>query len=396
MKKAIIITVILGVIIALGLYFFKKTEVKQTVTVDTIDVTETFTVSGKVVSDEKAEIMAPLAGTIEKILADEGDKINKGDLILIYDLDELNAKRQELYATINQSQYDYEKLSKGNRPSEIKKYKALYETSKENAKEQKLSYEKLKKDESRYKSLQQKGLITQKEAEDFFKDLAIAKTALDAAQKTAEASYNDYQLAQEGFRTEDIQAAAARVNQAQAQLAQLNERVEKAKVRSPVTGSVIEKVIHEGENILPGDPLFTIIGGKDIKIQANIEEEDIPNIELGDPVQLDFDAYPQVEMKGKVTTIIEKVDPNTRLLPVKIALTDAQNKSILPGMTMEVTFPGHTVTYLVINKTAIQREGKKSYLETPYGKVYVQVGKGHNDKVIIEGNIKKGDKVILP
>ena len=90
-----------------------------------------------------------------------------------------------------------------------------------------------------------------------------------------------YELATDGARKEDKEAAAARVRQAQGAVSEVESYINDAMVYSPVTGEVSTIIAEEGELVGSGYPVVAILDMSDIWVTFNIKETLLPGIVLG-------------------------------------------------------------------------------------------------------------------
>lgn len=363
--------------------------------VDYKEVKETFTVSGTVESLKKSTLKAPLPGRIISVNFEEGDEIKEGDILAVYDQESYLSQVQVHEGTLQEVQQNYQKMTSGYRKEEIASAKANVENQKTLLEQKLLEYEKIKKDENRKKDLFSKEMLTPKEYEDYIKDLEISKTAYENQKFSVDSAESQYKMLREGYRKEDIRAAKAQIESAKARLQESKTIYDKTEIKAPVSGKITMKSINPGDNVQMGDPLFDIYNKSDLEVKALIEEEDIRNIEMNDPVSIVLDAYPNQTLTGKVISLYDKVEEDTRLLPVKVLITDSNPAiNLMPGMTTSCTFQGHKIKYLTVPKKALQRDGKKFYVETKNGKVYLEVGKEHGDIVLVKGNLTTNDEVL--
>lgn len=359
-------------------------------------VKESFTVSGNVETLNKSDIKAPLTGRIVKIYFEEGDKVNKGDLLATYEKEIFTAKVKNLIAGKQQASENYNKLASGYRIQEIQSAKANYENQNALYKEKKLAYEKLFNDKKRNTELYNKEMLTPKEYEDYLKDLEIAKSLAESQKYMVDSAQSTYNMLKSGYRKEDVQAAKSSVVAANAEIEEARTVYEKTDILSPVTGTITEKVVQVSDNVNSGDLLFKVTSKTDLEIKALIEEEDIRNIAFNDEVKIVLDAYPTITLTGNIKAIYDKVEKSTRLLPVKIFLKNVPGDvKLLPGMTTSCTFSGHEINYLTVPEKALQKDGKKYYVQTRHGNVYLEVGKQHNDRVLVQGDITDKDEVLV-
>jgi membrane fusion protein (multidrug efflux system) len=186
----------------------------------------------------------------------------------------------------------------------------------------------------------------------------VAQANLNAAQQKIGAAQAGVSAAQGG-----VQAAQGKLSQAQApaqiaaqaaavQLAQQN--FDNTKIYSPIDGYVGEKSVEVGQTVQPGLTLMTLIPNA-VFITANYKETQVGSMHPGQPVDIHVDAYKGVTFHGKVLSI-NPASQNTYALvpaqnstgnfvkvtqriPVKISIDDADpNKyPMRPGMSVETS-----------------------------------------------------------
>jgi membrane fusion protein (multidrug efflux system) len=114
---------------------------------------------------------------------------------------------------------------------------------------------------------------------------------------------------------------------------------------------VSQAIADPGEHVQPGQPIAIVNDPQDVWVEANIEETAIRKIQLGQPVDLDVDAYPQRRFEGKVIQIGAAARSEfaiipagsasahfikvTQRLPVKIGV-DNRDGLLKPGMMVVV------------------------------------------------------------
>jgi membrane fusion protein, multidrug efflux system len=154
------------------------------------------------------------------------------------------------------------------------------------------------------------------------------------------------QLARENFSrlttlVERQVASQQAMDQSRAEVAQLEALVagQKAKLdnyvlRAPSSGVVLRRDAEVGEIAEPGAVLFWVGQPKPLLVVADVNEEDIPRVELGQRVLLRSDAFPGRTLDGKVDSITPKGDPVTKTYRVRISLPDETPLRI--GMSTDV------------------------------------------------------------
>ena len=143
----------------------------------------------------------------------------------------------------------------------------------------------------------------------------------------------------------------ARVKEAETELALARLRLEKTVIPSPVNGVVSQAIADGGEHVRAGQPIAIVNDPQDVWVSANIEETRIRQVQLGQPVDISVDAYPdhafqgQVHQIGAATRSEFAIIPAgsasahfikvTQRIPVRIAVDNPDNL-LKPGMMVEV------------------------------------------------------------
>jgi Cu(I)/Ag(I) efflux system membrane fusion protein len=100
---------------------------------------------------------------------------------------------------------------------------------------------------------------------------------------------------------------------------------------SPVNGVVLEKPAQEGMRFMPGELLFRIADLSHVWLLAEVFEQDIGTVRLGQTVQVDINAYPERFFTGKVSFIYPSLAMETRTVKVRIELQNDQDL-LKPGL----------------------------------------------------------------
>ncbi len=136
-------------------------------------------------------------------------------------------------------------------------------------------------------------------------------------------------------------ASQQALDQAQAEAAQLEAllagqkaRLENYVIRAPSAGVVLRKDAEVGEVADQGSILFWVGQPKPLLVVADVNEEDIPRVELGQRVLLMADAFPRRSLEAVVDSITPKGDPVTKTYRVRIKLPD--DTPLRVGMSTDV------------------------------------------------------------
>jgi Cu(I)/Ag(I) efflux system membrane fusion protein len=107
-------------------------------------------------------------------------------------------------------------------------------------------------------------------------------------------------------------------------------------LQSPVNGVVLEKPAQEGMRFMPGELLFRIADLSHVWLLAEVFEQDIGTVRLGQTVQVDVNAYPERFFGGKVSFIYPSLAMETRTVKVRIELSNDEGL-LKPGLFGGVT-----------------------------------------------------------
>jgi Cu(I)/Ag(I) efflux system membrane fusion protein len=105
---------------------------------------------------------------------------------------------------------------------------------------------------------------------------------------------------------------------------------------APMTGVVIEKPAQQGMRFMPGELLFRIADLNQVWLLADVFEQDLSFLSLGQAVQVYISAFPERLFAGKVSFIYPNLSQETRTVKVRIELPN-QNGLLKPGLYASVT-----------------------------------------------------------
>jgi len=146
----------------------------------------------------------------------------------------------------------------------------------------------------RFISLEKKGLVSRAQADKARADLRQAKARVESAQSELEKAKQN--LGVGGEDNPKIRAAIAKLKRAQIDL-------ERTAIIAPARGGITNLKINQGHYASAGQPVMTFIAVDDIWIQANLKENNIANIKVGDKVDIALDVAPGRVFKGSVLSL---------------------------------------------------------------------------------------------
>jgi Cu(I)/Ag(I) efflux system membrane fusion protein len=129
-------------------------------------------------------------------------------------------------------------------------------------------------------------------------------------------------------------------------------------LRSPISGTVLEKNAFEGQYVMPQSDLYVVADLSTVWVQAKVYEYELPHVELGMPVTVTFPSLPMQSFAGKVVFINPVMDEMTRTAQVRIELPNPSGQ-FKPGMFAHMLISHAMGSGLTVPATAIIRTGEE-------------------------------------
>ena len=210
----------------------------------------------------------------------------------------------------------------------------------------------------------------------------------------------------------DLKSAEEALARAIATLGDAREQRGKTEIRAPIKGRIVSLPIKVGEVAIPstaslaGAQLMKIADTSAIQAEVKVDEGDIAKISLGQSADVFAAAYQETALKGKVTKIAlaPTVDGQGRSYRVTLALTPPAELQLRSGMSARaVIFLGNGQRSLAVPVEAVVTENPERDIVKRYvwldrdGKARkVEVGVGLSDDrwETITSGLKEGDRVI--
>ncbi|HUJ88544.1 MAG TPA: efflux RND transporter periplasmic adaptor subunit [Burkholderiales bacterium] len=234
--------------------------------------------------------------------------------------------------------------------------------------------------------------------------------ALQAAAQLAEINYarDSQQLKVKAVSQAVVDADAANLKAALAQVAQQRALIDKKLIRAPFAGRLGIRAVDLGQYLSPGTKLVTLQALDPILVDFTVPQSMLEQISVGQEVAAKSDAFPGEQFGGKISAIDAKVDSATRNVTVRAALSNPKHR-LLPGMfaTVQVA-SGAAQRRLTLPQTAISYNpyGDVVYVVEEQGKGpdgkpklvaqqrFVTTGATRGDQVAVLSGVKEGDQVV--
>jgi HlyD family secretion protein len=219
-------------------------------------------------------------------------------------------------------------------------------------------------------------------------NLAVAKSQLDDAQR-------QYDQLKNGITSDTLAAAQAAVDAAQATINEI-------RLTAPISGTVTSVGIMTGDLVSAGTTGIEIDNLSSQYVDVVVSEIDINKIQVGQAVQLTFDAIPNKTYNGKVTTVgtVGTSSQGVVNFPVTVQITDA-DALVKPGMSAAVSIDvAKDNNVLLVPNQAVRSLGNQHTVTVLYQgqliPVQVTVGISNDTETeITGGQLKEGDTIVL-
>lgn len=171
-------------------------------------------------------------------------------------------------------------------------------------------------------------------------------------------------------------------------------------ITSPVSGIVTQKLVVPQQYVTPGQPLFQVVDLSTVWVEADVYEQDLGRVAVGQRIAVISPSQPGVTLPGTVAFIQPTVASESRATRVRIELPNSGLK-LKPDMFVNVRlFGGSTQSVITVPATALVDRGQQQFvwLELSPGKFVpraVTVGGRSADRVEILSGLIGGEKVVV-
>jgi RND family efflux transporter MFP subunit len=311
----------------------------------------------------KTNLLSPkVTGNVDAVLVDIGDRVEAGQVVILLD-------RTSFELAVNQANAAYQSAE----AAVAQAGSQLDQAQKEYRRATRLLAEKV-----------------------------IPQSRFDAA----EATYNTAR--------EALSAIKGKYSQSLAALETSREHLKNARIRSSITGVVVERNVEVGQSVAPGVQVLRILDQSRMKGDFELPEKDFGRITVGNSAVVTVDAYQGQNFPGKVTVINPMVDQRVRTFRVRIEASNPSGKLVdgmfarvrlLTGRKTALAVPRDTLNrlpgsgtfyvFIVKGNKVVKRTIKTGKVVDQYAEVLEGLTKG--EKVVISGagRLRSGMKVVV-
>lgn len=342
MKKRLIVIVFLVLLVGVGTFVYfgqRNAQVRELYYSGTIEA-------------KRAELSFQVSGRIVELLVDEGQFVERNQMLAALDQSEYQARYEQATANLESATKNVQRaetvlgvyretlpdevaraeagvevlvsqlreLEAGSRQQEIERARLAFLTARD-------IMEEAQRNRQRFKNLFEKGLVSEKQWDE-------VRLRYETALKEFEGAKETLELLQEGVRKETIETARARVAEGKARLKQAKgnlkqieaaeKEVETARAQvkaaesavklaetqlkytqlwAPFQGVITSRNVELGEVVLPGREVFSLSDLSSVDLKIFIDETEIGKVKPGQKVEVKVDTFPDRAYWGAVSYI---------------------------------------------------------------------------------------------
>jgi HlyD family secretion protein len=350
------------------------------------DLARSVVATGKIEPLVKVEVKSKASGIVEKILADYGDHVKAGQVLVELDKEQLRARVAEAQANLQAAQ------------AAVESAQATYERNKVDAEGPDLPF--LKASVDRNRKLAADGLVS--------------SAILDDSERTYQLALNKQVSAQRYLAVSRAEIARnkAQVAQMQAALDSAEEDLRNSTIVSPMDGLVLSRDVEVGDAVssilILGSQatlVMTLGDVSEVYVKGKVDEADISKVYLGQRARIVVESLKDKKFEGKVTKIspmgVEKDNVTTFEVKVSIQNPTGELKANMTANAEIIMDEKHDVLQIP-EAAVIYDKDRHTLVETPVPgtktgkqKQAVTLGISNGVKTELVSGLKEGQQVVL-
>ena len=171
-------------------------------------------------------------------------------------------------------------------------------------------------------------------------------------------------------------------------------------ITSPVSGVVTKKLVVPQQYVTQGQPLLELVDLSVVWVEADVYEQQLGGIRIGQSVTITTPAIPGIEFPGTVSFIQPFLTGETRTASVRVELANP-NLRLKPDMYVSARIVGAPApAHIMVPKSAVVDRGQRRFvwLETTAGTYQpreVTTGERHGDAIVIHSGLTGGETVVV-
>lgn len=369
-------------------------------------------VNGSITAWDPISVGPQVTGlAVTSILVEEGASVKKGQVLATLDSSLLRPQLASAQAQLKASLASARKAFQPNRPEDINGLSAAVSQAQANVDDQQAALVQAEANLSdansnmqRYEYLQKEGAVSAQElgtrrttAKVALANVSSARQKIKAAKFSLTQAQERLAMARSGGRTEDIQIAAASVEQTRAEINRLQAQIEQTIIRAPVGGIITKRDVHIGDIAQPSKTMFSMARDHRLELRAQVPETDLKVLKPGQPVTIVSSLSGSEGISGRVREISPQIDSVTRLATVRIDIPTSF--AVKPGMYAEGRIRIGKNAALTVPLQAVISDDDKSAVFVLQKNIVerraITVGTRTNNQVEVISGLMPGDSIVV-
>lgn len=326
---------------------------------------------------------------VEKVYATEGQNVKKGQLLMTLDVKDAASQLAEAKSKRLRAEDDLRAAKSGGRPDEAAR------VSGDLAKAQ-ADQDRLQREHESLKRLLAEGAATKEELA--ANELALAKTRSDVERLTATKQEFSRQVGLDASRAE------LAVQQAQSDVAALEEKVRQARITAPFDCTLYSLPARTGLYVKTGELLAEMADLHKVRVRAFVDEPDLGGLEPDLPVRITWDALPNDSWQGKTEVIPKQVVARgARNVGDLLCSVNNDKLQLLPNTNVNVRINSKERNDVItVPRGAVDTENGKRYVfivkpgASTLEKRQIQVGIADATNFEVLGGLQGNELIALP
>ncbi len=416
MKKGIIIILVIAVIAAMVFFNIRKnndtgtpvvstrnTVAVKTATIGKESISSYIMAPGKIEETDKAQVFFDTPLRVLKVFVNKNDQINKGDRLVELDVATMTDEMNRLKLQKEIQSITLKKLTSGQNLLSLETNLTSARNARDRAQE---SYDSTLTEYDNQEKLFQAGIISKTQLDQYARSVKDAKASLDNAQINLDSAEKTYQSSV-GSHDMDIQVQIKNIELLSLQIADVEKRLEKVKAleMAPIDGYVTGVSVIEGAYTGSGQPAFTIIDAKNIRIVATVNEYKTKDVAIGQKVTITGEAFgDNVKFSGRVVSVAPIAVISGQETVVEVVIEPLEGIDVLkPGLNVDCNIVTQEKNDIVVSEFNIYLEDKdrRQYAmvidedSMTVRKQYVILGIYSDMLVEVVDGLKEGDRAVI-
>lgn len=271
---------------------------------------------------EAVQIRVPsqASGPVSDVMVDEGEQVSAGDELAVLDDEMAALRRDQARAGRDMAAASLDLLLKGARREDVDQAREALSAAEENLR--------LAADEAdRLRRLFSSGSVSEQQ-------LDRAESAETLARGARAQAASALSKLEGGARSEEIDAARAALNQADAALALAERALSDTLITAPSGGTILYRLVDPGEWAMPGATVFVLADLSRLRLTVYVSEPDLAHIRLGSEALVSLDGTEKTAI-GRVSWI----SPVAEFTPKNVQTRDERVKQVF-AIRIDVDNPG--------------------------------------------------------